>query len=223
MIRLIYHSLRIHNMTTNALTELLRNGVEQLHIKLSAEQFRQLLEYLQLLGKWNQAYNLTAISVPEEMVKLHLFDSLAIAPYLKSQRNIDIGTGAGLPGIPLAIYFPQRQFTLLDSNGKKTRFLTHVKQQLGLNNVEIIHDRAESYRTDKLYDAILSRAFASLKDMLNCTAHLCAQQGRFLALKGTYPDAEIGKLPSNFKVEKVIPLTVPEIEAERHLLIIQRK
>lgn len=193
-------------------------GADELKISLSDNQIDALCDYLGLLEKWNQAYNLTAIKDPREMVGLHILDSLAICPYLKGTRFIDIGTGAGLPGVVLAIQKPDAFIALLDSNGKKTRFLNQVKLELGLENLDVIHSRVEDYQPESLFHGVLSRAFASLKDMTDNAAHLIADDGRLWAMKGRYPQQEIDELDSKFTLENCQSLQVPEISAERHLI-----
>jgi 16S rRNA (guanine527-N7)-methyltransferase len=177
--------------------------------------------YVQLLDKWNKTYNLTAIRDPKEMIPLHILDSLVIGPYLHGNRLIDIGTGPGLPGIPLALAYPEKTFFLLDSNGKKTRFLTHVQHTLGIKNITVLQERAENFKPSELFDSVLSRAFASLADMVTMTAHLCAPDGRFLAMKGQYPEEELNNLPAGFTVEAVHPLQVAGLEAQRHLVVLR--
>ena len=176
------------------------------------------MQYLDLLYKWNQAYNLTAVREPTAMVTRHLLDSLAVAPYLKGERALDVGTGAGLPGIALAILFPQREFHLLDSNGKKTRFLFQVKTALGLDNMVVHQARVESFTATERFDTVLSRAFATLRDMVHGTRHVLSEQGRFLAMKGTYPTAELAELLDENLRATVTPLTVPGLDEERHLV-----
>jgi len=196
----------------------LRLGAEQLGIVVSEGQVAQLSAYLRMLEKWNTAYNLTAIKDPLEMVGLHILDSLAIYPHLRGDRFIDVGTGAGLPGMVLAIQNPDIFVTLLDSNGKKTRFLSQVKLQLGLKNIEVVHSRVDAYSPEQGFDGVLSRAFASLKDMTDNAAHLVAEGGRFWAMKGRYPQQEIDELDSKFTLENSQSLQVPEVSAERHLI-----
>lgn len=197
-------------------------GLDAMGLDSSDSQQQQWLDYLSLLLKWNKAYNLTAVKDPLEMVSRHLLDSLSLTPFLPYRRLIDVGTGPGLPGIPLAIFFPEKSFTLLDSNGKRTRFLQQVKLQLGLDNVEILHCRTEQHRPEVPYEGVLSRAFASITDMLDWTGHLCAPEGRFLAMKGQYPQAEIDQLAEGYRVEKIEILQVPGSDAERHLVIIAK-
>jgi 16S rRNA (guanine527-N7)-methyltransferase len=153
------------------------------------------------------------------MVTRHLLDSLAIRPYLAGPRVLDIGTGAGLPGIPLAVACPDISFTLLDANAKKTRFVTQAVAELGLKNVEVVQERAENYRPAEKFDTLVSRAFASIADMLAATRHLCAPRGRFLAMKGACPEEELAAVPAGFS-NQVVALTVPGLAAQRHLVIL---
>ena len=182
--------------------------------------YGRLVDYLALLQRWNQVYNLTAVRDPQQMIVRHILDSLAIAPFLgkRTQRCLDVGSGAGLPGVPLAILYPQREFHLLDSNGKKTRFLFQVKTELGLDNVIVQHFRAESFVPGTLYDVILSRAFASLGDMVESCKHLCAAHGSFLAMKGVYPEEELAALPVCCALKQVHRLQVPGLLEKRHLI-----
>lgn len=196
----------------------LREGAEQLSLTLTDRQVGLLLDYLELLLKWNSAYNLTAIREPEQMLCLHLLDSLSIAPLISGQHILDVGTGPGLPGIPLAIYYPQRQFTLMDSNGKKTRFLFQVRNQLGLSNVKEVQSRVEAFQTNTRFDAITSRAFTSLVDMVEKTGHLLSDNGRFFAMKGQYPEEELSVLPKHYNVVASHRLRVPGVNGERHLI-----
>lgn len=203
------------------LAEQLTKGSEALGLKLTAEQQQSLLSYLNLLQKWNKAYNLTAVRDPAAMVTYHLLDSLTLVAHFKDKplSVIDVGTGAGLPGIPLAIMFPQSRFALLDSNGKKTRFLQQAKIELGLDNVEVINSRVELFRPEDGFDIVVSRAFTSLQSFLEITRHLCASQGVFYAMKGKYPQQEIDALAGEFKVSKVHKLQVPGLDDERHLVV----
>ena len=187
-------------------------------LELEHRQAELLLAYLELLLKWNKAYNLTAVRDPAQMVTRHLLDSLAIAPHLRGQDIIDVGTGAGLPGIPLAILFPDRRISLLDSNGKKTRFLFQVKTALCLDNMLVHHARVESFRPPALYDAVLSRAFASLADMVAGCKHLLVPTGSFLAMKGAYPADEVMALDPAYAVKAVHALDVPGLGEQRHLV-----
>ncbi|PIQ39117.1 MAG: 16S rRNA (guanine(527)-N(7))-methyltransferase RsmG [Thalassolituus sp. CG17_big_fil_post_rev_8_21_14_2_50_53_8] len=207
------------NAETDSLTRQLAYGAEQMQIALTAEQLSALRAYLDLLQKWNKAYNLTAIREPERMVALHLLDSLAVHPFVQEADNIaDVGTGPGLPGIVLAIMNPHKTFTLLDSNGKKTRFLFQARTALGLDNVTIVNDRVEAYHPPRPFDMIVSRAFASLADMTHWCQHLRAEQGCFLAMKGQYPQDEIAAIADKFRVVASDAISVPGVEGERHLL-----
>jgi len=200
------------------LTAMLNKGCDEMGINVSESQQAQLIEYIQLFEKWNKAYNLSAVRNVRQMIGRHLLDSLVVAPLIEGERFIDVGTGGGLPGIPLAIMFPERNFTLLDSNGKKTRFLFQVKTQLKLDNVSVVNTRVEAFQPDDLFDGVISRAFASLLDMTTGCKHLLADGGRFWALKGIYPEDELSALEKNYKVSASFSLRVPGEEGERHLL-----
>ncbi|WEJ62625.1 16S rRNA (guanine(527)-N(7))-methyltransferase RsmG [Thiomicrorhabdus lithotrophica] len=193
-------------------------GLEALKIELADEQIEKLMAYLTLLQKWNKVYNLTAIRDPEEMLIKHLLDSLAVVPHIKENRIIDVGTGGGVPGIPLAICFPEKQVDLLDSNSKKTRFLIQAKAELGLVNTQVIHSRVEEYKPEPLYDAVISRAFASVQDMLEWTHHLLPDGGIWWAMKAQKEFEDLTKLPGLVKIEEVIELHVPKLDAERMLV-----
>lgn len=197
---------------------LLRDGLAALALDLDDHQVELLLRYLGLLTKWNRAFNLTAVDDPVEMVSRHLLDSLSIAPYLVGERFIDVGTGPGLPGIPLAIALADKHFTLLDSNGKRVRFLFQVKTELGLGNVSEVQARAESYRPERLFDGVISRAYSAIETMISSTANLLADGGRFYAMKGRYPDGELSALAKPYNVTGTHRLQVPGIDGERHLI-----
>lgn len=190
------------------ITDALKNHLsDQLKILHRQDLTDSLFHYLELLHKWNKAYNLTAIRSPLEMISKHVMDSLAILPWIHGQRIIDVGTGPGLPGIPLALANPDYHVTLLDSNGKKTRFLTEVKRTLGLDNIEIVESRVENYRPSAGFDTVVSRAFSSLSQMITWTSHLVAQQGIWLAMKGIYPEEELKSLSRPWQVEEYeVPL-----------------
>ena len=182
-----------------------------------------LRRYLDLLARWNRTYNLTAIRDPGEMVTLHLLDSLSMHAHVRDvARLADLGTGAGLPGIPLAIALPQLQVTLVESNGKKARFLREAVRTLGLGNAQVAESRAEAVDLPGAFDAITARAMATLADILAVGGHLLAPGGRLLAMKGARPDAETAALPAGWKVEAVHPLAVPGLDAERHLVVVGR-
>lgn len=202
----------------NKLTHLLRKA----DISLSEHQQQQLIGYVSLLNKWNKAYNLTSVRNPEEMLIRHILDSIVVEPYLRGNRFIDVGTGPGLPGIPLAIVCPDAHFTLLDSLGKRVRFLKQVQHELKLENITPVQCRVEEFEPNPQFDGVISRAFASLTDMVSWCKHLPHQNGRFYALKGLRPDDEINVLPPEFRVENVIKLSVPELDGERHLILIEK-
>ncbi len=210
-------------------------GLEELSISLSEQKINLLLGYLQELHKWNKAYNLSAIRDPEAMVSRHLLDSLALVPYLQefvSTYNnkgfndekihlIDVGTGAGLPGLLLAIVFPEINATLLDSNGKKTRFLFQTAVKLGLKNVFIENNRIEKFSPANKFAIVTSRAFASLEDMVNGSAHLLAEKGEFWAMKGIYPETELVDCSHLARLSVAHKLKIPECDGERHLIILK--
>lgn len=200
--------------------ERLRQLVAQTSLSLSEHQLQQCIEYVQLLDKWNSAYNLTSVRDPQEMLIKHVMDSLVVAPFLTGQHFIDVGTGPGLPGVLLAIYYPDKHFTLLDSLGKRIRFLNQVKLQLKLTNIEPLQSRVEQHQTDQGYDGVISRAFASLNDMLQWCRHLPGKDGRFFAMKGQAVQEEIAALPDFVKVAAIKPLVVPQLQAQRHLVIL---
>ena len=194
-------------------------GLTDLRVSLTDQQIDALLSFIQLITKWNKAYNLTAVRDPLEMVALHLLDSLAILPHVKPPRLADIGTGAGLPGIPLAICMPDCHFTLVDSNSKKTRFVQQAVLELKLKNVEVLHSRVELLKPEHLFTTVMSRAFANMNDILQLTTHLLADDGILLAMKGLVPEQELAQLNTN---HTVIPLKVPGIEAERCLIRMEK-
>ena len=201
----------------------LGEGLVELGQRRSKVEIRLLIQYLLLLSRWNKAFNLTAIKHPETMLTRHLLDSLAMAPYLSGEKFLDVGTGAGLPGVPLAIVNPHREFDLLDSNGKKIRFLFQVRTQLGLKNVQEVQQRVEERTVSPGYEGVLSRAFASLVDMVQSTQHLLASGGKYYAMKGKVPHAELKVLPKGYIVEAVVKLVVPGLDEERHLIVIEKK
>ncbi|MGV3743040.1 MAG: 16S rRNA (guanine(527)-N(7))-methyltransferase RsmG [Burkholderiaceae bacterium] len=203
-------------------------GAQALGISLSERQRERLLDYLALMVKWNGVYNLTAIRDPAQMVSHHLLDSLAAVPaYAHAQRVLDVGAGGGLPGIVLAIWaaetHPDMRITLVDTVHKKTAFLTQVKAELGLSNVTVYTARVEQLQVAEQFDVITSRAFAELKDFIAWSAHLLAKDGQFIALKGILPKDEMARLPQGWKVSRVQPLSVPGLDAQRHLLFIERE
>ncbi|OXY80622.1 16S rRNA (guanine(527)-N(7))-methyltransferase RsmG [Oceanimonas doudoroffii] len=191
-------------------------------LEVNERQAEQLVALVGLLDKWNKAYNLTSVRDPESMLVRHIMDSLVVSPYLEGERFIDVGTGPGLPGLPLAIINPDKQFVLLDSLGKRIRFIRTVVHQLGLTNVDAVQSRVEAFQPEQKFDGVLSRAFASLDDMLSWCAHLPAPHGRFLALKGVIPEQELQSLPAHLICHGVYPLHVPEQEGDRHLVVISQ-
>ena len=206
----------------NHYREMLISQCQQLGLDLTEQQSDQLIRSHALLVKWNKTFNLTAVRSPEKMISRHLIDSLSILPHITVERLIDVGSGPGLPGIPLAICRPDLPVTLLDSNIKKSRFQFQAKAELGLANVEVVHERVEKFTPEVAFDGVISRAFASLQDMIHWTEHLCTQKGVFLAMKGMYPVDEIEQLPDHIKLHRSIRLNVPDTEGERHLLILGR-
>ncbi len=200
----------------------LKQLVAQTKLSITDQQLLQLVSYVQLLDKWNSAYNLTSVRDPQEMLVKHIMDSLVVAPYLQGEHIIDVGTGPGLPGVPLAICCPDKQFTLLDSLGKRIRFLNQVKIQLKLENIHPIQSRVEEHQREGGYDSVVSRAFASMTDMVTWCKHLPAQNGQFLAMKGAQVQEEIAALPDFVKVVDTIELHVPELVGQRFLVRLQR-
>lgn len=211
----------MNHVTQDALESTLKKGINKLGLELNDHQIDQLISYLNLLIKWNKAYNLTAVRDPLEMVNRHLIDSLSIVPYIKGKRIIDVGSGPGLPGIPMAICYPELPVTTLDSNGKKTRFQLQVKTELSLENLTIVNDRVENCEFEP-FDQVISRAFASIEDMIKWTHQLCSKEGVFLAMKGLYPEDELSALPDGFELKTCHRLQVPETDGERHLLVLGR-
>ena len=196
----------------------LQHGVAELGIALGADAQGKLLDYLALLHKWNKVYNLTAIRDPQQMVSNHLLDSLAVMPHLWEGRWLDVGCGAGLPGLVLAVAQPGWQFTLLDSNSKKTSFVQQAIIELGLGNVSVHCSRVEEWQPAERFDGIISRAFSDLGDFLRSTRHLLAPHGHWAAMKGA-PQQELAGVPDGCRVERVIPLQVPGLNAARSLVI----
>jgi len=208
-------------MTSADLEAQLVRGCAQLHVDLPPGAQQSLVDFIALLTKWNAAYNLTAIRVPTEMVNKHLLDSLSVLPFLQGKRIVDVACGAGLPGIPLALACPDRNFVLLDSQAKKTRFVTHAIAILGLRNVEVVQSRAEDYRPIELFATVISRAFASLLDFMQLAGHLGEPHASFLAMKGQPPAGELQALPPGFHA-RVHPLMVPGLKAHRCVVEIRK-
>ena len=199
----------------------LRRGLLALGVGLTEGQIAGLERYLALLEKWNRVYNLTAIREPERMVTHHLLDSLAILPHVRGPRMLDVGSGAGLPGIPLALASPELAVTLLDSSHKKAAFLQQAIAELQLANATVVTARVESWQTSARYDTIVSRAFADLGEFVSAAARLLAPGGTIAAMKGVHPHDEIERLPPGFRVRRVLKLDVPLLDAERHLVLVE--
>ena len=211
----------------DALAGALRQGIDELSLAISDDQLERLLDYLALLAKWNAVYNLTAVRDPSQMVVQHLLDSLAAVPaFVSAKRVLDVGSGGGLPGMVLAIWaqeaHPDMHIHMIDTVHKKTAFLTQVKAELGLANVTVHTGRVESLQLDQPFDVITSRAFADLSDFVDWSGHLLATGGRFIAMKGVAASEETGRLPAAWKVLDKVPLVVPGLKAERHLVILGR-
>ena len=205
------------------LTSKLQSLLAKTSLKVSEQQVQLLIQYVELLHKWNKAYNLTSVRDPQEMLVKHIMDSLMVGDVLQGDNFIDVGTGPGLPGIPLAILYPQRSFVLLDSLGKRITFLRQVVFQLKLTNVQPVKSRVEDYQGELPFDGVLSRAFSSLNDMVNWCSHLITEDhGQFFALKGQYPAEEITQLPENISLVASHKITVPELIGERHVIELKK-
>ncbi|HHX8461460.1 TPA: 16S rRNA (guanine(527)-N(7))-methyltransferase RsmG [Vibrio diabolicus] len=208
----------------SALRTKLDSLIAKTDLEVSEQQREQLVGYVELLDKWNKAYNLTSVRDPLDMLVKHILDSIVVSTHLPGERFIDVGTGPGLPGIPLAIMNPEKTFFLLDSLGKRIRFIKQVVHTLGLKNVTPIQSRVEEFQPEEKFDGVLSRAFASMTDMVEWCDHLPKQEhGVFLALKGQHPKDEMDQLPEWCSVTEIISLAVPELEGDRHLVILSRK
>jgi 16S rRNA (guanine527-N7)-methyltransferase len=201
----------------------LQRGAAELGLVLDGSAVDKLVAYATLLEKWNRVHNLTAIREEAKLVTHHLLDSLAVAPHLPAGRLLDVGSGGGLPGIPLAIVQPGRQVTLLDSNQKKGTFLRQAVMELGLKNADVAAQRIEDHRPPHAYEAVISRAFSDLADFVNLAGPSAAEGGSLVAMKGVHPHAEIARLPAGWTLRRVIELQVPQLDAARHLLFLQRQ
>ncbi|AOF53127.1 16S rRNA (guanine(527)-N(7))-methyltransferase RsmG [Rodentibacter caecimuris] len=199
----------------------LDNLLAQAKIQLSEIQKQKLIDLVNLLDKWNKAYNLTSVRDPNEMLVKHILDSIVVSSYLQGDRFIDVGTGPGLPGLPLAIVNPDKQFVLLDSLGKRISFIRNAVRELKLTNVIPILSRVEEYQSEEKFDGVLSRAFASLKDMTDWCGHLPKENGYFYALKGIYQEDEVKAMDKRYTIQHVVELHVPELVGERHLIILR--
>jgi len=198
--------------------DLLEDGLCELDLEERLAGDDRLMEYITELMNWNRIYNLTSVRKPTEIVTRHILDSLSVIPHLQGRRILDIGTGAGLPGIPLAIACPEREFVLLDSSSKKLRFIQQTLAILEMDNVTLEHVRIESYRPEELFDTVICRAFSDLRDLCQHASRVCSAGGRLLAMKGVYPMAEIEGLDDKQVIDEVISLNVPGLDAERHLV-----
>ena len=200
----------------------LGQGLAAMGTQLPEGAIDRLAQYLRLLEKWNRVHNLTAIREPEQMVTLHVLDSLSILPYVASARSlVDVGTGAGLPGIPLALARPDLSVTLLDSSHKKATFLEQARLELKLENIAVACERVERWHPQAKFDAVVSRAFAELADFVQGARHLVAPEGTLLAMKGVHPFEEIARLPASCRLDRVVELSVPTLEAKRHLVLLK--
>lgn len=201
------------------LQEKLSQGIDELDLKINDATQQKLLDYLALMEKWNRVHNLTAVRDPQDMVTLHLLDSLSVLPHIKSGRLLDVGSGAGLPGIPLALVRPDLEVTSMDSSHKKASFQRQAKAALGLANFQVVCGRVEVFQPEHKFDMVISRAFSDLAEFMRLTRHLCAEDGVWLAMKGVYPHEELAQVkgPSS----EVVPLRVPGLEAQRHLVFLK--
>jgi 16S rRNA (guanine527-N7)-methyltransferase len=196
-------------------------GIAALGLEVAPDAQQRMLDYLMLVEKWNKAYNLTAVREPAKMLTHHLLDSLAVLPHVRGPLVLDVGSGAGLPGIPLALTRPEWQFTLLDSSHKKTTFLRQAAIELKLNNVDVVCDRVETWQSPQPFDTVVSRAFSDLPEFLALAGKLCAKTGVVVAMKGVYPHEELAQLPKDFQLRNVVPLNVPGLGAERHAAVLE--
>ena len=211
----------------DALFQTLSNNLDtligQTDLVISTEQHEKLIKFVLLMHKWNKAYNLTSVREPEQMLVRHIMDSLVVGEHINGEAIADVGTGPGLPGVPLAILFPQKQFTLIDSLGKRIRFIKQACYELNISNVIAVQSRVEDVHPEQVFDVVLSRAFASLPDMLTWCAHLVGNNGEFLALKGQLHQDELTQVPTQFTVTKTSELLVPSLTGERHLVSIHKR
>ena len=196
-------------------------GIAALELDIAPDAQQRMLDYLVLIEKWNKAYNLTAVRQPAKMLTHHLLDSLSVLPHVRGPRVLDVGSGAGLPGIPLALAQPEWRLTLLDSNHKKTTFLRQTMIELKLTNVDVVCDRVETWTSPQPFDTVVSRAFSDLPEFLALAGKLCAKTGVVVAMKGIYPHEELAQVPKNFQLCNVVSLNVPGLGAERHAAVLQ--
>ncbi|WP_133468755.1 16S rRNA (guanine(527)-N(7))-methyltransferase RsmG [Paraglaciecola marina] len=200
------------------LLTILKKSIKYTSLDVNEQQQKLLINYILMVNRWNKAFNLTSIREPEKMVIKHIVDSIVVAPFLDKNQYIDVGTGPGLPGIPLAIMCPDKHFILLDSLGKRVRFMKQVAHELNIQNIEPVQSRVEDYVPTYKIDGVLSRAFASLKDMLHWCQHLVDSHGVYLALKGQLPLDELEELPIGFTLQETLKLDVPGLDGERHIV-----
>jgi 16S rRNA (guanine527-N7)-methyltransferase len=205
------------------MNKLLVSALKENNMSVPAAEQQKLVSYLALMLKWNKVFNLTSITDPRDMVYLHIIDSLAVNPFLHGKRLLDVGTGAGLPGIPLAIMNPDQHWVLLDKNSKKTRFLTQTAAELKLTNVEAVHSRSEDFHTSHCFDSILSRALGTIHMFAESTRHLLCPDGMLIAMKGKYPQEELDDLPVNFTVKDITRLDIKGMDIERHIVRINKR
>ena len=205
-----------------SLLQQIQQGCDDLALTLSQDQQQKMLAYVQLLAKWNKVYNLTSVRDIDDMVSRHLLDSLAILPFLSGESLLDVGSGGGLPGIPIAIALPDLAVTLLDSNSKKTRFLQQVKAELGLQNVTVVHARIEQANLPQ-FDLVTARAFSTIGDIIDLTERHCHDASRLLLMKGVYPEEELQNLAGGFRLEAIHALNVPGSDGQRHLVELLRR
>ena len=200
----------------------LHEGLERLQLGVSLQTQQKLIDYLALVQKWNRVYNLTAVRDTDDMLTHHLFDSLAVVPHIDTEKTLlDVGSGAGLPGIPIALALPQTQVTLLDSNQKKAAFLNQAVIELQLGNVNVVCERVEKYQPKQLFSLVVSRAFSALVEYVAAAGRLVAPEGTLLAMKGMRPQEEMAQLTDRYQISRILPLAVPGLNAERHLIFLK--
>ena len=204
---------------------ILAQGIAEAGLPIDAQKQQKLLAYLTLMQKWNKVHNLTAVRDADEMVLLHLLDSLVVLPFIDGKALLDVGSGAGLPGIPLAICLPDLKVTVIDSNNKKVSFMRQAKAELGIDNLEVLGGRVEEIAPNRKFDMVISRAFSDLDLFISLTHQLCEAQGKWLAMKGVYPEAELAELEKNTGItaSKTEELKVPGLAAQRHLVFLPFK
>lgn len=198
----------------------LAQGLAELGLRLAPDIERKLLDYVALIAKWNRVHNLTAVRAKSQMVSAHLLDCIAVAPFLEANTILDVGSGAGLPGIPLALMWPHVSVVLIDSNHKKAAFLRQTVIELGLKNATVVSERVEDWQPPHLYDLVISRAFSDLPEFLRIAGRMCAEKGTVATMKGVYPHEELAQLPPDFKLRRVEQLSIPGLPAERHLVLL---